>query len=121
MEKISKPILIFDGDCEFCSKLAMRWKYKAADRLDFAPYQNIGHKFPEISTEQFERTIYLIQSQDDVIKGAEAVYKVLYFSGKPYFFKLYKKFSCFAKISECFYNFVSRNRKYVSPLVKIFL
>ena len=45
--------MIFDGDCGFCRRWIERWKAATGDRIDYAPSQEVGARFPEIPAEAF--------------------------------------------------------------------
>ena len=73
----ARPLLIFDGDCAFCRFWIGRWKSLSGDRLDYAPYQEVGSRFPEISIEKFRRAVQLVLPSGEVFGGAEAVVRGL--------------------------------------------
>jgi len=46
-----QPVLMYDGDCGFCRRwvgFARRWTHA---RVEYAPYQEAGARFPKIPTE----------------------------------------------------------------------
>ena len=40
----AKPLLIWDGDCDFCRKWVDRWRHVTRDRVDYAPYQEVAQR-----------------------------------------------------------------------------
>ena len=48
-----------------------------ADKVDYTTYQQAGDRFHEISPEQFNRSLVLIQSDGTVFFAAEAAYRSL--------------------------------------------
>src|SRR6266508_2798269 len=53
-----KPLLLFDGDCGFCKRWVERWKSLTGHRVDFAPSQEAGPRFPEIAAAEFRRSLH---------------------------------------------------------------
>src|SRR4030095_1826998 len=72
-----KPLLIWDGDCDFCRLWIERWREMTADKVDYTTYQETAEHFPEISTNEFNRALVLIEPDGTVIFAAEAVYRSL--------------------------------------------
>ena len=72
-----KPLVIFDGDCGFCRFWIGRWRSISADRLDYAPYQDVAARFPEVPVEEFRRAVQLVLPGGEVFGGAEAVVRAL--------------------------------------------
>ena len=69
-----KPLLIWDGDCDFCRLWIERWREMTAGKVDYVTYQKAADHFPEIPTDQFNRSLVLIQPDGAVVFAAEAVY-----------------------------------------------
>ena len=72
-----KPILIYDGDCAFCTRSVQtlqRW----AKELELIPSQSEGalELHPHLSREKTERRVYLLKGKK-LYGGAEAVARVL--------------------------------------------
>ena len=71
----SKPLLLFDSTCTFCRLWIARWKQCTGDRVEYASLQgeDIAVRFPELSREQLEEVVHLIEPDGRVSRGAEAV------------------------------------------------
>ncbi len=113
-----KPILIFDGDCNFCRRWVARWKAQSRGAVEFAPYQERARDFPKIPPQKFQESVYLIESSGRVTRAAEAVFETLAVSslrGK-WLRGLYRSLPGFAWISESFYAFVAGRRILFSKL-----
>jgi len=113
MTPLEKPLLIYDGDCGFCQRSITRWKKITKDRIDYAPYQDVSYKYPQIPYEDFEKAVQLVEPDGHISSGAEAVFKSL--ATRSRFFKLivwkYKHVPGFAAVNEWIYRFVARHRK----------
>src|SRR5438045_8221858 len=70
-----KPLLIWDGDCHFCSRWVERWRVISGGAADDATFQEIGDRFPEISRDQFKRSLVYIDSEGRIFFAAEAVFR----------------------------------------------
>jgi hypothetical protein len=60
-----RPILVFDGDCSFCRAWVEYWKQNTADRVFYAPYQQIGDRFPDIPHHEFAKAVQLLLPNGD--------------------------------------------------------
>jgi predicted DCC family thiol-disulfide oxidoreductase YuxK len=118
-----KPLLIFDGDCNFCRRWIRRWQQSTGDRVEYIPFQDprVAEWFPELPRQLFEQSVYLIEPDGSVFYGAEAAFRALSFAPRRRFWRrLYEKWPIFAKISERFYRFVAKNRTIFSALTRFF-
>lgn len=69
----ARPLLVYDGDCGFCLRWIERWRRHTGERVDYAPYQQVGARFPQVSTEQFQRSVWLFEPDGRTTRAAEAV------------------------------------------------
>ncbi len=44
-EPLSKPIMVYDGDCTFCRRWIARWKKLTGSAVQYAPSQEVGERF----------------------------------------------------------------------------
>jgi len=70
-----RPLMIWDGECHFCRRWIERWREITAGEVEYAPYQEIPDRFPEIPREQFQRSVVYIDKTGQVFVAAEAVYR----------------------------------------------
>ena len=63
---MTKPVLVFDGDCGFCRFWIARWQCRTGDRLEYQPYQSdeIARRFPDLSRERCSRAVQLVGRAD---------------------------------------------------------
>lgn len=115
LTEISKPVLIYDGDCTFCQYWISRWSHITKDRIDYAPYQEIYPKFPEIPVSEFQSSVKLILETGQVYSGAEAVLRAL---DNSTFLWCYAKLPGFSHISEAMYQFVAKHRHRISKMTR---
>jgi predicted DCC family thiol-disulfide oxidoreductase YuxK len=109
----SKPLLVFDGDCHFCSRWIRRWRQITGDAVDYLPFQDeqIAARFPEIPRRQFEKSVQLLAPDGAVFSGAEAIFRTLAQNPKrkrP--LRLYETWPLFARLAESAYEFVAAHR-----------
>jgi len=116
-----KPLLIFDGDCGFCRKWITRWQSMTGDRIDYAPYQEVGEQFPRISQQEFVTAVQLVDTDGRIFSGAEAVFRSLArVPGKGWGLWFYRHVPGFAPISRAAYRFVAGHRYGLSTLTRWF-
>jgi predicted DCC family thiol-disulfide oxidoreductase YuxK len=117
----SKPLLIFDGDCHFCRRWIERWRELTAGSVEYAPFQEVAERFPEIPREAFERAVHFIEKDGTVYRAAEAVFRSLAtVGGRRWLVWCYEHVPGFAPITETAYGFVARNRRLASFFTRLF-
>ncbi len=119
----SKPLLIFDGDCQFCRRWITRWKNSTGDAIDYLPFQDdeIARRFPEIPRADLEEAVHLVLPDGSVFRGAEAVFRSLAQGGRHRWLALlYRKFPAFADATEMIYEEVALHRTFLSHLDSIY-
>jgi predicted DCC family thiol-disulfide oxidoreductase YuxK len=116
----AKPLMIWDGECHFCRRWIERWGVITAGEVDYATYQEIADRFPEIPHEQFQRSVVYIDKNGEVFTAAEAVYRSLRCrSSRKWLSWSYDHVPGFAAISEFGYRLVARNRKFGSAITRM--
>ncbi len=75
-----RPLLIFDGDCNFCRRWIARWEKGTGPCVDYVEFQKIGGRFPEIPRTAYEQAVQLIELDGRVLSGADAVLRLLDFA-----------------------------------------
>jgi lipase maturation factor 1 len=118
-----KPLLVFDGDCQFCRRWINRWKNATGDAVDYLPFQDpaVASRFPEIPRDDFAEAVHLILPDGSVSRGAEAVFRSLAEGGRQrWLLALYRKIPAFADLSELLYEEVALHRTALSKLDRIY-
>ncbi len=105
MEQVSindpRPLLVYDGDCGFCTYWVRYWQQLTGDRVAYAPYQETAAQYPEIPVTAFQNAIQFIAPDGKIASAAEASFLTLsYARGKGIWLTLYRKFPGFAGVSE---------------------
>jgi len=113
-----KPLLIFDGDCHFCRRWIERWRELTRDAVEYAPFQEVADRFPEIPREHFEKAVHFIDADGSVYRGAEAVFRSLGNRAKISNW-CYQHVPGFAAITETAYAFVARRRRFASFFTRL--
>src|SRR6266404_3793123 len=106
-----KPLLIWDGECDFCRLWIERWREITAGKVDYATYEGAAERFPEIPVDQFTRAMAFIKPDGDVFFAADAVYRSLaYRHSQRWLAWSYDRVPGFAAVSETGYGFIARRR-----------
>ncbi|HEU0017492.1 MAG TPA: DCC1-like thiol-disulfide oxidoreductase family protein [Methyloceanibacter sp.] len=107
----SRPLLIYDGDCDFCVYWARYWQKLTGDSVDYRPYQEVGADYPAISQAEFQRAVQYIAPDGQRASAAEASFLTLsHAPGKAFWLRLYRHVPGFAPISELAYAFIAAHR-----------
>jgi predicted DCC family thiol-disulfide oxidoreductase YuxK len=116
----SKPLMIWEGDCEFCRLWIERWREVTGSAVGYVTFQNVGNGFPEITREQFERAIVYIDDTGRIFSGAEAVYRARACgSSRKWLAWSYDHVPGFAAVSELGYNFIARHRTLAAAVTRL--
>jgi predicted DCC family thiol-disulfide oxidoreductase YuxK len=108
-----KPLMVFDGDCNVCRRWITRWQRATGSRVDYLPFQypSVAERFPEISREQFEQAVQLIEPSGRVYSAAEAVLRTLaHAPRKRWTLWAYEHIPGAGPIAECCYRVVAKHR-----------
>ena len=117
---LEKPLLIYDGDCSFCRCWINRWKIFTGDRVDYVPYQEAARQFPQIQSEQFKSAVQLVEPNEKISSGAEAVFRTLTYSkGRGWMLWVYENIPFVRPVSDGCYKFVADHRPAFSFLTRI--
>lgn len=117
-----KPLMVYDGDCNFCKLWIARWRQLTGEAVDYLPSQDrqITARFPEIPPDHFQTAVHLIDHDGNVSSGAEAVFRALAEnSRKTWALKFYKASKLFAGFTECAYQFIAGHRATFSLLTRL--
>ena len=116
MTSPDKPLLIYDGDCGFCRYVVERWRHRTGTSVDYAPFQEVAARFPDIPAEAWEQSVQLVLPTGERYEGAEAVFRTLALAPRRgWCLALYRRVPGFAPVAERVYALVSRNRHRISP------
>ncbi|RKU12827.1 hypothetical protein C6503_16715 [Candidatus Poribacteria bacterium] len=113
----SRPLLVYDNDCDFCRYWIAQWQHVTGDRVDYAPSQEMAAEFPEIPISDFENSVQLILQNGTVLSGAEAVFRAL---NSDLLLWCYYHLPGFSSVSEWVYRFVAQHRPFFSALTRWF-
>jgi predicted DCC family thiol-disulfide oxidoreductase YuxK len=117
----SKPLLVFDGDCNFCTLWIRRWQQITGEAVDYLASQEtvIAAQFPEIPKQRFAGAVQLIETNGVVHSGAEAVFRTL--AKNPRWrwpLNVYDTVPAIARITESAYGLVAGHRTFFSRLTR---
>jgi lipase maturation factor 1 len=117
---MSKPTLLYDGECGFCAMWIERWRAITGDRVEYVTWQEAGPKFPEISAAEFAKAVQWVGSDGEHLSGAPAVFAALATTsawGRG-LRSLYNGTPPFARTADAAYRFVARKRMLFSRLTR---
>ena len=77
--QISRPVVIYDGECVFCRRQVERMKRRDADdAFEYVPRQaeGIERRFPKLTEGDFSTGMRLAYPDGTVSVGADAIYAI---------------------------------------------
>jgi predicted DCC family thiol-disulfide oxidoreductase YuxK len=114
-----RPVLVYDGDCAFCTYWARYWQKLTGEQVDYRPFQEVEEQYPGIPRAEFQRAVQYIAPDGRRASGAEASFLTLsHARGKACWLALYQGLPGFAALSERVYVFIAAHR---SPSYRISL
>lgn len=116
------PLMIYDGDCNFCKFWISRWQRSTTGRVEYIASQDprVAEQFPELPPECFETAVQFIETDGRVYSGAEAVFRSLTYSPfRQWPLWIYDRVPGVAPVTEWAYHFVARRRTGFSFLTRL--
>jgi predicted DCC family thiol-disulfide oxidoreductase YuxK len=117
-----RPLLVYDGECGFCTLWIHRWQCVTGDLVDYLPSQDpqIVERFPEIPRAAFDSSVQLIEPDGSVHHGSEAVFRSLaYNKDFHWLLDIYQVLPLFAQTTEWAYRIIARHRPFFSWMTKL--
>ena len=119
-----KPLMVFDGDCNFCTLWIRRWQQMTGDAVDYLPSQDPQHRraIPgnsprAISTPPFNS----LKPMARLYSGAEAVFRGLAKNPNAQWpLRTYESLRLSRRVTEWAYRFVAGHRTFFSRLTRWF-
>ena len=116
-----RPILVWDGECNFCRLCAERFDSHIENKVDLIPYQSLHQKWPQAPAEDYASAVFLLTPEGKSYRAAAAIYRFYAeYPWRGWAFWAYKRFRWFAVLSEWGYRFVANNRNSFGRLVRVF-
>jgi predicted DCC family thiol-disulfide oxidoreductase YuxK/heme exporter protein D len=113
-------LVVFDGDCGFCRFWIARWKSVTGDLLDYAPYQEVASRFPEIPVEEFRRAVALVLPTGDAFSGADAVVRALaHVPGRGHWRWIYRRVPGARAVTNAIYRAIADHRDAASRVTRL--
>jgi predicted DCC family thiol-disulfide oxidoreductase YuxK len=120
--QLTRPLLLFDGDCGFCRYWVARWRVLTRGEVDFAPAQAEASRFPKISKEAWSRSVQLVTPQGEIYSGAEAVFRSLAYAPEHRWqLAIYQNLPGARPVCEWAYGLVAAHRGFFSKLTRLTL
>jgi len=118
---MSRPLLIYDGDCGFCKRWVLRFHSISGAGFEYKPYQEAAADYPEIPESEFTTAAQFIDSNGEHYSGARAMLGALNSGqGLHWPLSLYTSVPLFKMITDVVYRYISRNRSAVSTIDRFF-
>jgi predicted DCC family thiol-disulfide oxidoreductase YuxK len=110
-EREVRPLLIYDGDCGYCTRWISRWRKWTEGRVIYAPTCEAASAYPRIPAERFKESVVLVEPDGRVSFGAEAVARSLAVRAPgQVLLWIYERVPGAGGLAEAAYRFVARRR-----------
>lgn len=119
---IERPILLYDGECGFCSLWVNRWRDNGTGNTDFFPSSSgIGARFG-VSPDQDLDAVKLIEVDGNVRSGGAAVLRLMDLAGGLMGRMLWRSYGgsrLFRSLIEGGYRMIAGHRGFFSAWIRI--
>ena len=119
--KRERPLLVYDGDCRFCTLWIARFRARTGDRVEYRPSQEAAREFPEVPAAAFEKSVQFMDVDGRRCERAEAVFRCLAtasWAGRILLW-MFAGVPPFARLCDAFYGLVARQRTFFSLLTRL--
>jgi predicted DCC family thiol-disulfide oxidoreductase YuxK len=107
---VKVPILIFDGDCAFCSSSARALRKMTKNRVAIEPYQFLDLADYSLTEDQTSKAVYFV-TPTDTFSAAKAIARCLIDARTPWSIAGYLlNIPVVISVGELVYAWVSKNR-----------
>ncbi|RAL23571.1 hypothetical protein DL240_05275 [Lujinxingia litoralis] len=114
-----RPTLLYDATCEFCTYWARRWAQNIGASLALEALQHREGRYLELSQQELENAVHLVDSQGRVWRGAAAVFRAAALRRRyAIFWWGYRRVPGARWLSEWIYAWVANHRMTVSRLTR---
>lgn len=72
-----RPVILYDGDCDFCRRWIARCRGIFGETIEYVPSAEGAIRFPEIPAEDLAGAMQLVETDGRVYAGADAVARAL--------------------------------------------
>ena len=115
-----RPVLIYDGGCDFCRYWVARWQRRTGDTVDYSTAQEVAGDYPEVCVENFAQAVQFVDQEGHVFSGAEAVIRCLsHGPGVQWPRTLFQRLPGFAFLTENAYRFFAKHRGISTAATKV--
>lgn len=107
---IKVPVLIFDGDCAFCSSSARLLRKMTRNKIAIEPYQYLALDKYELDAEKTSKAVYYV-TRSETFSAAKAIAKCLIDARTPWSIAgVLLNIPVVISVAELVYAWVSKNR-----------
>ena len=114
-----KPVLIYDGDCDFCRYWVGRWQSRTGDAVDYRSSHEVPENYSDIPAENFGQAVQFVDEQGRIFSGAGAVFRCLaHGRGWQWAAMSNLRVPGFALLTETAYDFFAGHRRFSTFFTK---
>ncbi|MDP7029001.1 MAG: lipase maturation factor family protein [Phycisphaerales bacterium] len=106
-----RPLVVWDGDCEFCRRWIRRLHALAGDRVALATINHAAAAYPSIPRTSFQAAIHLILPDGTHLSGAAAVARVMAIAGIRTWPDTLLRMPPARRVADLAYGWVARRRR----------
>lgn len=104
--------MVWDGACAFCAYWVEHWQQGTGNAIDYAPYQEVAERFPDINRRHFMMASRLIETDGQIFSGPRSAYRTFTYGASSWAFmdRWYSEKAWFRKLSDRLYHWVTKHR-----------
>lgn len=114
------PLVIYDGECGFCTASMRRWIIAGIGRLEFSAVQDGEGEAYGFPPDRPMGAVHLIEVDGRIRRGAEAVFRMMALCGSlagNVAWRMYQRVTVFRILSDWGYRRVAERRAALSKII----
>lgn len=109
MSRSDRPVLVYDGDCDFCSGQVRYWQRLTGDAVDYATLREAAGAYPDIAAEDYAGNLQLHMPDGTRHSGATAAFRVLAAGGRPGWLRASRLLPGLAAFADAVFRLMTRH------------
>jgi len=114
------PLVLYDGECGFCTSSMRRWIIAGNGRLEFSAVQDGAGEAYGFPSDRPMGAVHLIEVDGRIRRGAEAVFRMMALCGSfpgNVAWSMYQRTTLFRILSNWGYMWVAERRAALSKMI----
>jgi len=119
MPRSDRPVLVYDGDCDFCNSQVRYWQRLTGDAVGYAPFRAAATAHAPLAAETADCSLQLLLPDGTRHGGAAAAFRVLAAGGRPGWLHASRLLPGLGAVADAAYRLATRHRVAAARLSRL--